>query len=138
MDAPGITADRNPRRATCCVAAPLHNPVPPLVPATETLDYRPGDARAEKSVRPSVRDNGQSMIASVIDIAGIGARRAAQERAIDLDRARVSGGSGNSFSAPLRVAIPMKGEAAETKGATDRRDDKNPCPATVKFYDLEK
>lgn len=28
--------------------------------------------------------------------------------------------------------------AMKAKGATDRRDDKNPCPPTVKFYDLEK
>lgn len=28
--------------------------------------------------------------------------------------------------------------AVKAKEATDRRDDKNPCPSTVKFYDLEK
>jgi len=41
---------------------------------------------------------------------------------------------------PLCVANSheVTGDAAETKEAADRRDDKNPCPATVKFYDLEK
>lgn len=65
--------------------------------------------------------------------------RDANRRAVDQSFLIVDDTVEIIFAPSLAYTITSKDiGATEAKEATGRRDHKNPCPPTVKFYDLEK